>query len=273
MNATAPAPTDRVAATAPRVTPNALRAFGGIWRLTFRRFLAPAQWLMLLVGVAIIALVLLSAVKVGRPRFYSEWTLAVYLMFLVPLLAFISGGGALRDEMKPGSVDYVLTRPVFRPAFVAFKFFSHLACIQVLYLFPLAAIYAIGLHRQIPTLNAAVPWLLFAQVLLVTAFTALGFLCAAITTRFLVLGLAYGGVVEIGIGNIPTQLSKLSLTQQVRGLLQPHLPGLPPLPASDVIPSLGSTLIFALGFAAIAIGVTAMIFSLQELAGAKARDA
>jgi ABC-2 type transport system permease protein len=271
MNATTPATTASAPAL-PRVIPNAWHAFGGIWRLTFRRFLAPPQWLLLLVGVAFVTWVLLASVKVGRAQFYSGWTIGAYLTFLVPLLAFVSGAGAMRDEMKPGSVDYVLTRPVFRPAFVAFKFFSHLACVQVLYLLPLAAIVAVGVHRQIPNLNPAVPWMLFAQALVVTAFTALGFLCAAITTRYMILGLAYGGVIEIGIGSIPTQLSKLSLTQQVRIMVQPHMPGLPPWSTGTEAVTASSLALFAFGFVAIAIGLTAMIFSLQELAGAKTRD-
>ena len=272
MNAPAPETTAPRAAL-PRVTPNTWNAFGGIWRLTFRRFLAPTQWLLLLAGIAIIVLVLLASVRVGRAPFYSGWTLGVYLSFLVPLLAFISGAGAMRDEMKPGSVDYVLTRPVFRPAFVAFKFFSHLVCVQFLYVFALAAIVGVGMHRQVPNLSAAVPWMLLAQALLVTAFTALGFLCAAITTRYLVLGLAYGGIVEVGIGSIPTQLSTLSLTQQVRTLVHPHMPGLPPLGTSAEVVTTFSVVFFTCGFVAIAIGLTAMIFSLLELAGAKSRDA
>jgi hypothetical protein len=42
---TMPASSERF--PAPRVTPDATHAFGGIWRLTARRFFTPGYWLTL----------------------------------------------------------------------------------------------------------------------------------------------------------------------------------------------------------------------------------
>jgi ABC-type transport system involved in multi-copper enzyme maturation permease subunit len=258
--------------SAPRVTPHALHAFGGIWRLTFRRFLVPGPIIGGVVGLTLLTLLTLSIVHGRRPMVFSNWTAGFYLTFLVPLLAFLSGGGAMRDEMKPSSVDYVLTRPVRRTAFVVFKFLSHLACVQAIYLVALAAILICGRILEIPDLGAMIPRLVFAQLLTVMAFTAFGFFCATLTSRFLVIGLFYGGVVEVGIGNIPTQLSRLSLLQQVRSLLQPVMQGIP-VP-TDGLPSEWSVVLFVTGFTVLAVGAAALWFSLQELAGAKAaRDA
>ena len=139
-------------------------------------------------------------------------------------------------------------------------------------LFALAAIVAVGMVRGIPDVDAMLPRLLFAQLLTVTAFTAFGFFCATLTSRFLVIGLFYGGVVEVGIGNIPTQLSRLSLLQQVRSLIQPVMRGIPLPP--DGLPSEWSVVLFVLGFTVLSVGAAALWFSMQELAGAKAaRDA
>ena len=79
-----------------------------------------------LVGLVLLTLLTFAIVRPGRVMPFSNWTAGFYLTFLVPLLAFLSGGGAMRDEMKPSSVDYVLTRPVRRTAFVVFRFLSHL---------------------------------------------------------------------------------------------------------------------------------------------------
>src|SRR5436305_792065 len=52
------------------------------------------------------------------------------------------------------------------------------------------------------------------------AFGGFGFLGGFLTSRYIIIGLAYGVVIEVGVGQIPTQLSKLSMTHQVQGMLQ-----------------------------------------------------
>src|SRR5256885_9687059 len=106
----------------PRVAPNLSHAWGGVWRLTFRRLLVPAHWLTLGIGLAVLTLLFIGGVHGGSPEHFIDWTSSFYVTFLVPALAFMAAGGAMRDEMKSGTVDYVLTRPVPRPAFVVFKF-------------------------------------------------------------------------------------------------------------------------------------------------------
>jgi len=75
----------------------------------------------------------------------------------VPVMAFISAAGAMRDEMKSGTVDYVLTRPLPKPALVVFKYLAHLACAQVDFLCAFAVVVAIGMYRHAPGLTAILP--------------------------------------------------------------------------------------------------------------------
>src|SRR5947209_5949293 len=86
----------------PRVAPNLSHAFGGIWRLTFRRFFQPMHALMVVGGCAL--LVLLSLPVSHNPESARvgllPWVIGFYVTFIVPVLAFISAGGAMRDEMK-----------------------------------------------------------------------------------------------------------------------------------------------------------------------------
>ncbi len=246
------------------VVANLRHAFGGVWRLTFRRFLLPGRWLMVLVGLAVLTLLSFALARSGGTGHYVKWLVSFYVAFLVPALAFIAGAGAMRDEMKSGTVDYVLTRPLPRPAFVVFKFFAHTVCAQIDFLLALIVVLVVGHLRGISGLAAAAPQLLLGQVLLVTAASAFGFLCAIITSRYIVLGLAYAGVVEAGLGQIPTQLSRLSLTRQVRDLLDP---------ASGIV-SVATTLGtvgFILVFTVCALAAAAALFHVREL-GASAES-
>ena len=48
------------------VVPNQRHAFGGVWRLTFRRFLLPSRWIMVLVGLAVLTLLCFASGHRGR---------------------------------------------------------------------------------------------------------------------------------------------------------------------------------------------------------------
>jgi ABC-2 type transport system permease protein len=245
---------------APRVAPNPRHAFGGIFRLTLARFLTPGHWLILLGMLVLLALLAISSDIASRdPSRYFGWIAEFYLSFLVPVIAFINAGGAMRDDLKSTSVDYVLTRPVWRPAFVGFRYLSHLACAQVDFLFGLAVLCGLGAVQQLPGIASAIPSLLLAQVLLVAAFSAFGFLAGVLTSRYVIVGLAYGAVVELGVGQIPTQLGKLSMTAQVRSLLH-ELTGAPP---TGLFEASATLLVFTAGMLALA----ALVFTLRELSG------
>lgn len=253
------------------VAPNAWHAFGGVWRLTVRRFFAPSQWVGLLGFMAIIALPAFAITRAGNQKFFApQLAVGFYLMFLVPIFSFLAGASAIRDELKPESVDYILTRPVRRPALLVFKFLSHLVCVQIGYLPALGVLVAGAITYDVPNAVAMLPWLLLGQVMAVTAFTGFGFLCGVLTSRFLVIGIFYAGIVEFAAGKIPTQLNRVAMTHQIKMMLQPMLawgdPKLKPeLPVFWCI-------VVLLTFAVASVGIAATVFSRQELAGARPNE-
>ncbi len=247
-----------------RVTPNLAHAWGGVWRLTVRRLLLPAHWLTLAVGLAVLTLLFVGGVHGGSPARFLDWTVGFYITFLVPALAFMAAGGAMREEMKSSTVDYVLTRPVPRPAFVVFKFVAHTICTQADFLLAFGVVLFFAAGRQVPDLGAVAIKLFFAQGLMITAFSALGFLCGALTSRYVVIGLVYAGIIEAGVGQIPTQLSRLSMTHQVRDLLTTLLGGSSPVTSAPSL--LGTTGTLAL-FCVITLTIAAAVFTLRELSG------
>lgn len=252
------------------VTPNVWHAFGGVWRLTARRFLARAQLLALLGLLLLLAVPSVASSADGDVKFYFDWTARFYLTLLVPVLSFLAGAGAMREEMKAVTTDYVLTRPLRRPFFLLFKFFSQLACMQAAHALALGVLVGVGLYRDISPITAALPWLLLAQVLAVTAFTAFGFFCAVVSSRYIIIGFVYAGIVEAAIGNIPTQLNRLSMTHQLRMLLHPMLVMIDPELKFQQGVALSSAVLLA--FAAVMLALAAAVFSLLELAGSRANE-
>jgi ABC-2 type transport system permease protein len=254
---------------APGVTPNQWNAFGGVWRLTAWRFLSRNHLLVtggMLLGLAFFCSRLTAPSSAGD---YLDWVAEFFLSVVVPVLAFLSGAGVMRDETKPGSADYVFTRPVRRWAFVGFKYLAHMACTQVTWLAAFGVVVLFASLRNTPDVASVYVWVLLAQMLTIAAFLAFGFVCAVLTSRYMIIGLVYAGIVEVGIGNIPAPLSRLSMTRHVRELLQPVLDGSPGgVSWVDAFATTGSMMLFS----AVFIAVAALVFSMQEQTGTRARD-
>jgi ABC-type transport system involved in multi-copper enzyme maturation permease subunit len=255
----------------PTATPSWQRALGGIWRLTYRRFLAPQQLGILAGLLGLLGLLALAGVHNGNAEHFAQWSVHFYLTFVVPVIAFLSAAGLIQDDMKSATADYVLTRPVRRHAFVLHRYLAHTACLQVQCLLALGVLVAVGMFRQVPELASTAPSLLLAQVLGVAAFSALGFAFGAYTSRYLILGIFYAGVIEVGIGNIPTQLNRLSMTHHVRTIASSilHLRSRGTSVADSLPASLGTLLVLSL----LLVAVAAVFFSVRETAGTKPKDA
>ncbi len=246
--------------------PSAWRAFLGVWQLTYPRFLTLNR-LLLLAGLLAVAAVIAQALvpadiagPLARAR-YLNVVVSVYVCLLSPTFAFLSAAGSMRDGLSSRTVDYVLTRPVRRSRFVVFKYLAELPVLQLQTLLALAVALMLGGWRGVPGLGDAALPLLLVQALLVVAFAALGTFTAVLTSRYVIAGLLYALIVEVGVGRIPTQLNRISLTQQARELLAPlQFAGAPEV-APAAAGSVGVMLALAAGWVAIA----ALTFAAREL--------
>jgi ABC-type transport system involved in multi-copper enzyme maturation permease subunit len=248
--------------------PNRAHAFAGVFRLASARLLLPTRWLAVGGALAVLALLALGSAHGWRsPERFFTWASEFYITFLVPIVAFIGAGGAIRDDLKAGSADYVFTRPIGRSTFVVFRYLAQLVCAQVDFILGLAVVLAAGWYRHVPGVWGAVPALLAGQVLMVAVFSALGFLCGLLTSRYVIVGLGYGLIVEGGIGQIPTQLSRLSMTHQMRETLAGLFGG----PGGEgAAQSLVGTTGLVVVFVLVTLTLAAVIFSRRELAGENA---
>jgi len=177
-----------------RPSPGLFRAWGGVWRLTSGRFLnlrhaaTLAGMTALLVLLAFVNSRKLAPLTAGH---YIGWICSFYLCFVIPIFVLISGGGAIRDDMRPGAADYLFTRPVRRPAYLALRYLAHMACTQADYLVAFAALVGFGVFRAVPGMLSMAPLLLLGQAAAIAAYEALGMLFGVLTTRYVIVGLGY----------------------------------------------------------------------------------
>jgi hypothetical protein len=157
-----------------------------------------------------------------------------------------------------------------RHTFVLSRYFSQLICLQVQYLLALGVLVAVAALRQVPDLSETVPSLLLAQVLAIPAYSAMGFAFGAFTNRFIVIGLIYGGIIELGIGNIPTQINSIAMLHQVRSIANSVLPQRGK--AAQYVESLPTAMTTLLVASVIFLAISALLFSTRETVGSKPKD-
>jgi hypothetical protein len=226
-------PTDGGAA-GPRVAPNQWRAFGGVWRLPAWQFLSRNHLLTIAGMTALLGFFAWRVSATAPVGGYLKWVGEFFLTIAVPVLGFLSGAGAMVDQTKASATDYVFTRPVRRWAFVVFKYLAHLLCTQLTWLPAFGAVVFIASVRSADNLAPA-----------------------------------YAAIVEAGVGNIPAPLSGLSITRQVRELLQPVMDGAhASVSMSDAVGTVALIGVFCAAF----VGVAAALFSLRELSGARGKE-
>jgi hypothetical protein len=244
--------------TATAFAPSPWRALGGLWFLQSRMFLNARYWLRTL---GLLALLGVLAAYTTDPSNFCDWLSGFYLQCLT--------AGAIRDDLQPGVGDYLFTRPIRRPVYLGLRYLTKTAALQIEFLLALGALTAIGVYKDAPALLPLLPSLLVAQALMLGVFGAFGLLAAILTRRYALLGLAYGALVEAGLGSVPTTLNQLSMTHQIARLLAPSL--------AD--PRAGNALAFfvsrpawaAFGIVATAtfgaLALAAVVFSQQERSG------
>jgi hypothetical protein len=114
---------------------------------------------------------------------------------------------------------------------------------------------------------SALPRLALAQAMVITVFSAFGFFCGLLTSRYVIVGLLYGAIVEIGVGSVPTQLNRVSMLRHATEILQP-LGG----PAAADPLSAPAAIALLLSISVVLVALAAALFTVKELAGQSGRD-
>jgi hypothetical protein len=155
----------------------------------------------------------------GRADSFYHWLVDFYIFIIVPLACIRGCGALIRDELQADTLGFLITRPVSRARLLLVKYLSQVAWLELVLMAETLLLFAAGAARQIPALGVLMPLVLAVQVLAIPAWSALGVLLGQLTTRYMAAALVYGGVVEMGIGRIPTNINTLSLLRHIKTLL------------------------------------------------------
>ncbi|HEY3914501.1 MAG TPA: ABC transporter permease subunit [Verrucomicrobiae bacterium] len=150
---------------------------------------------------------------------FYHWLIDLYFFILLPLTCVRGCGALIRDELQTDTLGFLVTRPVSRARLLVVKYLSQVAWLEIILFVETMLLFAAGATREIPSLGKLLPLFLGVQILAIPAWSGLGVLLGQITTRYMAAGLIYGAVVEMGIGQIPTNINTLSLLRHIETLL------------------------------------------------------
>jgi ABC-2 type transport system permease protein len=205
--------------------------------------------------------------QVGEPAWnrtapFYHWLIDLYFFIILPLSCVRSCGGLIRDELQSDTLGFLVTRPLKRATLVVLKYLAQVAWLEMVVLVQGLLLLAAGALRQIPQLGSLLPLFLAAQFLAVPAWSALGLFLGQVTKRYLPMALVYGLIVELGIGDIPTNINTLSLMRHLKTLLSHDaaLQSLYEWSGSGVVLPVGALLLGALLF----LSLAALLFTFRE---------
>ena len=191
----------------------------GILMLNWTRNLALKRLPMLVGTAAGFPVLAYYACRHEGPQTYLIFTIQFYLLLLLPIYCLYSCGGMIRDEVQADTLGFLVTRPLTRARLFLASYISQMAWIQIVALINGLLLILAGCLRQVPDVFAIGGILLAAQALAVLVYCALSSLLGLIHQRYLVFGVVYGFIVEIGIGRIPTNINALSMSHHVQTVI------------------------------------------------------
>lgn len=206
------------------VPPAAATPLGSVIRalvlLRLRALLRPKLFLRF-AGIAVgLGVVTWFAVPPANERQFAQWSVEVFLLRILPLLCLVTGGSALRDEIRAFTIEYLWTRPARKAHLVIGAYAGALALTLTQAVVYVGVIHATSALHGFAGAWSYLPASLIATVGGVLAFTAIALALGVLTGKYLVIGVLYGALVEIGLSRLPTRLNNVSVTHHLQTLIE-----------------------------------------------------
>ncbi len=194
-------------------------AFLGIGYLRIRSALSAKSLMTFLIVALALAAVTLFLVKANSYDRFNIWMFSLFVLKIVPLICLASAGGSLRNEIKDYTIEYLWTRSAKKSHLVIAEFFSSVVVtVFKVYAFTIV-IHLVGLYLNVPEIVSMLPRILAVEFFAILAYSALAMLLGVITGKYMILGVIYGVIVEIGISQVPLNLNKISVSHHVRTMM------------------------------------------------------
>ncbi len=209
----------------PVIRPNFPGILSGIWKLTWKSQLTWKKIYGVLSNILILPILSYFAFSIGsKGNAFYMFTVDFYMLLVLPITCLNAFGGMVRDDLQEDTVCFLLTRPMKRWQFFVSKYLSHLLWTQITSALTLVAFAIAGTLRGVDDVPSLITTLLLVQIPAIMVYGAISSFMGLLTKKYLVLGIIYGFVVEFGIGQIPTNINTLAMTNHLKSLLAKYAP-------------------------------------------------
>ncbi|TMA01336.1 MAG: hypothetical protein E6J97_02920, partial [Methanobacteriota archaeon] len=154
---------------------------------------------------------------------FQRFMVPLYLQVVLIFVTLVNATALIREEIDDNTLPFLLTRPISKPALVAYKYVGYLIAVLPLLVPPVVLAYGVTeAYRGLGfTADADVLWGFLATTILGTAaYGALFLFISVMVRRPLAVGLLIGFVWESGVGSIPGDVRKLSVIHYLQTILK-----------------------------------------------------
>ena len=243
-------------------TPSFIAATRGLWTLTWRSKLTWKRLIPVLASMVSIPIFAASVINPGQVEGFHRIVIDLYFFVVVPIFCLINFGSMIRDELQDDTITFLITRPVSRAKVYLLKYITLSLWLQIILFGNALGFWVVGLYLEIPSITSLTSLIIVTQALAVFAIGALSSLLGMFTQKYIIAGVAYGFIVEFGIGQIPTNINVLSISRHLKTLLARNTE----LMSMYDWPSTGGTFSLGMIFGATALFLTAgaLLFNYRE---------
>ncbi len=186
-----------------------------------RRVIATA----LLAAVPLILTLSLAAARVESfdILLFQVLMIPLFLQVVLIFVTLVNATALIREEIDDNTLPFLLTRPISKPALLAYKYLGYLVAVLILLVPPVVLAYAVTeVYRGLGlTADLDVLWGFLATTILGSAaYGALFLFISVLVRRPLAAGLLIGFVWESVVGSIPGDVPKLSVIHYLRTILK-----------------------------------------------------
>lgn len=237
----------------------------GIWSLVWKTRFTLRRLPKMVALLSILPVLAIITATPGETGSFLSIALDFHLMVVVPLVCLINMAAPVRDETEQGTLSYLATRPHPRAVLFLLLHGCHLLWTEIVFLIAGLLLLASGIWLGIPDISSLVAPFLLAQAGAVLAFSGLSALAGILTRRYLLLGLLYGAIIEVGVGGIPTNINILSLSHHVRVIVSMDPQAADFLRANIGSPAVSGLFLIIAGLAGAFLA--ALVYNVREFAG------
>ena len=202
---------------------NLLGALRGMATLVWAQRCTPRALIWMAVSAGFAGLLMALTIQPGRGGDWLMWVVGFYLQFLVPLACLNVCGSMIRSELQANTLSFLTTRPLRRHTIFLMQYLCHVCWLQGVFLVCTLLLFGLGVALGIGGLGKLLVLFVFTQVLAVFAWGALSALLGLLHQRYMVIGIIYWLIVEVGTGMVEvSNINQLSMLRHVHTLLAQH---------------------------------------------------